>query len=310
MLASFQFVGTQVIILFLLLAVGFACRKLGFLTEPAVRGLTNLMLYVVTPCMLINAFQRPFEISLLRGFLIATAVCIGVHLIVFPLSRLLIRDKDPGRCRVLRFGACFANCGYMGLPLLQALFGSEALFYGAAYNALFTVLTWTHGLAVMCGGGKERISLKKAFINPGTLSVIAGLVLFFASVTLPPLIAKPVEYLASMNVPVPMLIIGYYLGDLDIRAVFAKKNSFVMLAIRLVLMPLITLGGLWLIGIRGTLLVTCVVASATPVATVCTMFATKYDQEPALSAGIVAVSTLCSVVTLTLVVGLANAIAW
>ena len=308
MLASFQFVGTQVFVLFLLVGVGYAARKLGFLTEAAVRSITNLMLYIITPCMLINAFQRPFELSLLRGFLIAVATALGVHLLVFPLSRLLIRDGDRSRRCVLRFGASFANCGYMGLPLLQSLFGSEAVFYGAPYNALFTVLIWTHGLALMCGG-KEKISLKKAFVNPGTISVAIGLVLFFASGTLPTLIAKPVEYLASLNTPVPMLIIGYYLGDLDVRAVFAKKNSFIMLGIRLVLMPLLTLGILWLLGIRGTLLVSCIVCAAAPVATMCTMFATKYEQNPALSAGIVAVSTLCSVLTMTLVVGLANAVA-
>ncbi len=308
MLESLKFVGTQVLILFILMAVGFVCRKLWVLNEGGVKGLTDLMLYLVTPCMMIKAFQQSFDGRLLRGFLITAAATAVLYAVEIGLAVLLLRDRDDARRRVLRFGAVFSNCGYMALPLLQSLWGSEAVLYGAAFNAVHVFYLWTYGLSLM-NGGKEKVSLKKAVVNPGTLSTLLGLLLFFCSVRLPPIIAKPVEYVAALNTPVPMLIIGYYLAGLDWHAVLRSGGEYTMLALRLLVVPALMLGGLWLCGVRGVLLCTNVVCISAPVATIGTMFATKYDADPTLSAGMVAVSTVFSVVTMTLVVGFAGYIA-
>ena len=266
------------------------------------------MLCVITPCMMIKAFQQAFDTRLLRGFLITAAATAVLYAVEIGLAALLLRDRDEARRRVLRFGAVFSNCGYMALPLLQNLWGSEAVLYGAAFNAVHVFFLWTYGLGLM-NGGKEKVSLKKAVLNPGTVSTLLGLVLFFCSVRLPSVIAKPVEYLAALNTPVPMLIIGFYLAGLDWRTVLRSRGEYVMLALRLLIVPAIALGGLWLCGVRGVLLCTNVVCVSAPMATIGTMFATKYDVDPSLSAGLVAVSTILSVATMTLVVGFASYIA-
>ena len=308
MLESLRFVGMQVLILFIIMGVGFACRKLRVLTEGGVKGLTDLMLYLITPCMMLKAFQQPFDRALLRGFLITAAATTVLYAAEIGLAAALLRDRDEARKRVLRFGAVFSNCGYMALPLLQNLWGSEAVLYGAAFNAIHVFYLWTYGLSLM-NGGKEKISLKKAVLNPGTLSTLVGLLLFFCDLRLPSLIAKPIEYLAALNTPIPMLIIGFYLAGLDWRTVLRSGGEYLMLALRLLIVPALMLGGLWLCGVRGVLLCTNVVCISAPVATIGTMFATKYDGDPTLSAGLVAVSTVLSVATMTLVVGFASYIA-
>ena len=309
MLDSLRFVGTQVLVLFIILAAGFLCRKWRLLAEEAVKGLTNLMLYLITPCMMLKAFQQPYDPGLLRGFLISAGAAAGFYGLEIGLANLLLRDKNDARRRVLHFGAVFPNCGYMALPLLQSLWGSEAVLYAAAFNAAHTVYLWTYGLSLM-NGGKEKVSLRKAVVNPGTLSTLLGLSLFFCGIRLPTLIARPVEYLAAMNAPIPMLIIGYYLAGMDLRTVLRTRGEYVMLALRLVFVPLLMLGGLWICGVRGVVLTTNVVCISAPVATIGTMFATKYDADPTLSAGMVAVSTVLSVLTMTLVVGFARYIAF
>ena len=309
MLASLSFVGTQVLILFIIMALGVLCRKLRLLNDESVKGLSDLMLYLITPCMMLKAFQQSFDLALLRGFLITAAATAVLYAAEIGLAVLLLRDRDEARKRVLRFGAVFSNCGYMALPLLQSLWGSEAVLYGAAFNAVHVFYLWTYGLSLM-NGGKERVSLKKAVVNPGTLSTLLGLLLFFCGIQLPTLIARPVEYLAAMNAPIPMLIIGYYLAGMDLRTVLRTRGEYVMLALRLVVVPLLMLGGLWICGVRGVILTTNVVCISAPVATIGTMFATKYDADPTLSAGMVAVSTVLSVLTMTLVVGFARYIAF
>ena len=308
MLESLKFVGTQVLILFIVMAVGFFCRKLKVLTEGGVKGLTDLMLCVVTPCMMFKAFQQPFEASLLRGFLITLAVVAVMYTLEIGIAKLLLHDKDDTRRRVLHFGSVIPNCGYMALPLLQELWGAEAVIYGAAFNTAHVLFLWTYGLSLM-SGGKAKLSLRKALVNPGTVSAVIGLILFFCPFRLPVLIARPIDYLAALNAPVPMLIIGFYLAGLSWRTVLRKGNEYLMLALRLLVAPLLTLGLLWLCGVRGVLLITNVVCMGAPVATMCTMFAAKYDADPTLSAGMVAVSTVLSVVTMTLVVGFTSYIA-
>lgn len=302
MLTSLKFTGTQVLVLFILMGVGYVAAKKKWLSEDGIRSVTNLMLYIITPCMMISAFQRPFDPALLKGFLISAAASVGVYVMEIAIASLLIRDRDEARRRTLRFGVVFANCGYMAFPLLDALMGSEAVLYGAAFNAVHVVFLWTYGLSLMCGG-KEKISVRKAVINPGTVSAVIGLVLFFCSIELPPLLGQPVEYLAGLNAPVPMLIIGYYLAKLDFHKVLRTGNEYLMLALRLVGIPLLTLGILYLCGVRGFVLTSIVVCVSAPVATMATMFATKYELDPEFASSTVAVSTLISIVTMTLIVG-------
>lgn len=308
MLQSFQIVGLQVLILFVLMAVGFTARKVKILTPEGIKCITELMLYVVTPCLFINSFQQEYDPALIKGFFIAAAAAIVCHVVAIGLGMLLIRDKDKARRSVFRFGIVFSNCGYMSLPLQQALLGSEAVFYGASYIAAFNIFLWTYGLALMCNG-KERISVKKAILNPGTLSVTVGLLLFFLQIDLPDIIGKPIEYLAALNTPVPMMIIGYHMANVDFKRVLRSKGEYIMLATRLIIMPLLMLGALYLVGIRGTLLVSCVISASAPVAAMGTMYASKYGGAAELSASCVAVSTLLSVITMTLIVGFAAYVA-
>ena len=304
MLTSLEFVGSQVLILLIIMCIGFAAAKLRLLTEAGIKSITELMLYIVTPCMLINAFQRQFDMALLRGFLITIVASALIFAIEIVIASLIIKDKDDARRRVLQFAMVFSNCGYMALPLLQALMGSEAVLYGAAYNAVYTVYVWTYGVYLM-GGGSEKISLRKALVNPGIIGVTIGLILFFCSVTLPKLIAQPIEYMASLNTPLPMLIIGFYLSSIDFRKVLSTWNERLMMLMRLVVVPLAALGIMYLCGVRGVPLVATVVCTSAPIASTTTMFATKYDREPILASSCVAVSTLISVVTMTLIVSFA-----
>ena len=305
MIESFKIVGTQVFILFILMGVGFVCQRLRFLTSGGVKCITELMLYIITPSMLINAFQREFQRELLSGFLISAAAAAVGHALAILLGFIFIRDRDKARRSVFRFGVIFSNCGYMSLPLQQALIGDEAVFYGASYIAVFNIFLWTYGLALMCNG-KEKISVRKALLNPGTVSACIGLLLFFCSIRLPGIISQPIEYLSALNTPVPMMIIGYYIACLDFRSVLRSRGEFITLLLRLIVLPLIMLFGLYLLGVRGSLLVSCVISASAPVAAISTMFATKYDGEAKLSASCVASSTLLSIVTMTFIVGLAS----
>ena len=305
MLQNFGTVSLQIIVLLILMLLGILCRKVNFLNKDTVKKLADIMLYIVTPCVIVKSFQRPFDTALLRGFLISGAAAIGSQVMAIILAVLLFRGKDLQRQKVLRFGTVFSNCGFMSIPLLEAILGEEGVFYGAAYLAVFNILAWTVGVVFMSSSGKGSIKAKTILLHPGILSVVLGLIFFFFSVKLPQILYKPIEYMSFLNTPVPMLVIGYYIAEVKIKTVLRHFDEWLLYFLRLIVLPLGLLGVMVLFGIRGNVLVASVISASAPVATMSTMFAAKYDADAVFSAQTVSVSTLMSLVTMTLTVGLA-----
>ena len=309
MLQSFMVVGTQVLILFILIGIGFLGTKKGIIRKEGVSTITEIMLYIVTPCVIIHAFQRDFEPQLLKGFLIAFGAALLSHIVCIILGRLFIHNSDDDKNRIFRFGVIFSNCGFMSLPLLDALLGSEGVFYGASYVAVFNLVLWSYGVMMMDRSG-SGLSVKKLLLNPGVIPVVIGLIFFFTSFRLPDMIATPVNYLAALNTPVPMLVIGYNVAGIDLKKVMRDKDEYIMMVLRLLICPAIILAAMYFLGVRGTLLVACAVSASAPVAASSTMFTIKFGGNSELSAETVAVSTLLSIITMTLIVGSAFAIAY
>lgn len=317
MLESFLIVAKQVTILFFLIGVGFSCNKLKIFSEEAVRGMTNMMLYIVTPCIIVNSFQREFNPNDLKLLGVALFVAILYHALNILFAHTCIFEKQESRKRVMRFGLVFSNAGYMAFPLQEAILGEKGLFFGAIIIAVFNVLLWTYGVWIMSGkfvdsNGKKSTKHKLLFalcagiVNPGTIGVIFGLIFFFKSITLPSVVAEPVRYLASLNTPIPMIIIGFYLANAKIGKVFTDLRAYNMMFIRLIVVPLLLFGLLYVMGVHNhVLVVALVIAASAPVATATTMFSAKFNQDTLHSVAIVSYSTLISMVTMPLVVGLA-----
>ena len=303
MIGNILTVGNQVLILFVLIAVGFICGKKKILNEHSVRGMTDLVLYTVTPCVIINSFMREFNTAMLKNLIIAFIAAALWFVVDIIIANIIIHDKDKKRENVLRFGLIFSNCGYMSIPLQQALLGDDGVFYGAVFVSVFNIIVWTYGVSLMDGSTKN-ISLKKIFINPGIIGTVVGLIIFLTSVKLPSVITAPIGYLAAVNTPIPMIIIGYHLVGASFK--ITGKNTWISIIFRLVVSPLILLFGMYLFGIKGAVLVAGVIAASAPWAANTTMFAQKFDADVPLSAACVSLTTLLSVITMPIIVGIAT----
>ena len=305
MLSSFLTVGEQVLILFVLIAIGFVCGKTKLINEAGSKVMADVVLYFVTPCVIINAFQREFDVTMLIK-LIVSAVCsaaiLGFSVLV---AQLLFKKQERHRACIFKFATVFSNCGYMSLPLQQALLGDEGVFYGATFVAMFNIFVWSYGIITM-KGKDEKASGIKILINPGIIGTLIGVVLFLCSIELPSVIAQPISYMAALNSPVPMLIIGYYLSKANLKKAFTDAWSYVSMGLRLVILPLLTLFVLLLCGIKGPLLVSLTISVSSPVAAITTMMSAKYGHDTELSVSIVSASTLLSLGTMPLIVGLSQ----
>lgn len=298
-------VGQQVLVLFILIGVGALLAKLGMITDGGARSMTDVVLYAVTPCVIVNAFQREYRPEYLSGLLTALLAAFLALLFSILLAELLYRRRDIDRGVVLKFALVFSNCGFMALPLQEAVLGEDGVFYGAAYIAVFNLCVWTYGLISMSRRTSPKAALR-AVLNPGVIGTLIGVSLFLFSLELPAVILSPVKFLAGLNTPVPMLVIGYHLVNTDLARVLRDRDAYAVMAMRLVLLPLAAMGVMLLCGVDGTVLCATVIAVSSPVAAITTMMASKYGRDAQLSTGIVSASSLFSMATMPLVVGLAR----
>ncbi len=306
MLNDLWTVAQNVLTLFILIGLGVATEKAHILNDNAVKCCANLVLYLATPCVIISSCAaQEFNREMLMGFLIMAAAALGIHLILIAVAHLCFRDPDVGRRRVFRAATVFSNAGYMALPLQQAILGKEGVFYCAAYIIVFNIILWTYGVVNM-SGDKSQLSVKRLLVNPGIIGVAVGLSVFLFRIPLPTLVLDAVNHVGSLNTPVPMILVGYYLAQTNIPAALRDRRSYLCYALRLVVMPLIFLAILLLCGVRGNVLTSIMICAATPVATACTMFATRYDCNPLLSVNLVSVTTLFSIVTMPVILALTN----
>ncbi len=298
-------VGEQVLVLFILIGVGYLCGKVKFLDNHTAKHITDIVLYVVTPCVIIHAYQIEFDPSVLKNLGITALAAIGVHLLSIVIVNIVFQKTPHNKKEVLKFGTVFSNCGFMSLPLQQAILGQEGILYGAAFVGIFNIFVWSYGVVCM-SGDRKTLSVKKLFLNPGILGVIIALVLFLFSIKLPTVIGLPIGYLANLNTPLPMLVIGFYLAQSRLNSGLKDKYVWLSTLIRLVIIPVISVAVMILAGIRGVSLVTVAISSSAPIAAATTMFATKFDKDTELSVNLVSVSTVLSIVTMSCIVAVSQ----
>ncbi len=325
-LENFLAVAQKVGLLFIIIALGFVCQKIRLLTKEANKCMADIVMYFVTPCVIINAFSSTLYskdelLGILKNIAVVAVASIGMHILMILAVYFLFRFKDDDRRRVMRFAAVFSNAGFIALPLAQALIDTdgshEGALYAAVFLAVFNIALWTWGLVDM-SGQKSAMNWKKIVFNPGIIGVVVGMLIFTsplyvswggnAGIKLPALIMDVLSSMSALNLPLPMLMVGYYLGEADLKAAFRDGWSYFCMAMRLLVFPLITLGVLYALGLRGNVLTVLVIGASAPVGATTTIFSAKFERDTELSVRLVALSTILSMVTMPIIVGLTQMI--
>ena len=311
---GFFAVATQVAVLFALIGVGAAARRLRLFGDAAAEGMVNLLMFVVTPCVIVDCFQRPFDRTMLGSLGLAFVFASLGHVALIALSARCFRRCAGNTRRTLRLAAVFSNAGFMGLPLEQAILGPRGVFFGAVYVVVFNLLIWSWGVMAMkdegnVEGGRSAEGWKMA-LNPGTVGIALGLPLFLLSARLPPVLATPVRHLANLNTPLAMLVIGYSLSGAHLGAVAKTGGVYVAAALRLVASPLLIVAAMlpFRRHLDSDMMLAMVIAASAPVAAMVSIFAAKFRRDVDVGVAVVSGTTLLSVLTMPPVIAFAMAL--
>ena len=289
-------VASQVGMLFLMMAVGFLLTKLGKIAENGRVQMSFILLNVVTPCLIVDTLQVDRTPELVKSIGLGALLLCMIYAAWFLLSALCFRRQPADTRASLQFGLVYSNSGFMGLPLVEAMLGSQGLLYATTPYVLFNIFAWTHGAALM--GGRKSLSLRKIILNPGILASIVALGLFFLNIRLPDTIGTAVHYLGSMNTPLAMLVIGAQMAQADLGATFRSPRLYLASLLRLLVFPMVVVLLLLPMKLDPVMYVTYAILAATPAAGMTAIFAQQFRRDTVSAARLVTLSTLLSIITL------------
>lgn len=302
----------SVLLLFLLMIPGYLLRKFKIAGDSLPKDLSNLILYVAQPAMIVVAFIRDFdkEIAITAaGVLVFSFIA---HTLFYFIAKLFFRKAPHSIAKIYRFGVIFSNAGYMGIPLITAIFDQSAAIYASVYIIAFNFFTWSLGCLIY-SEDKSYVSPKKMFINPATIPIYIGILLFLLPINqfVPSVMIDALGKLRDVVAPISMILIGMLLADVKLKGAFADRWLWEALAIRLFLFPAIIWGIMKLVSLTGlydNTMATAVtlICASTPSAAATGMFATKFGCDTQTASKFVSISTICSVLSMPIMALLLN----
>lgn len=293
--------------LLLLCLPGFLLRKLRLLQTEAVSVLTTVMIYVNQPALTFHSFQGA---TCNRQMLVDMAVTAGLAFAVLMLGFFvfaLIKKRLPigeSRQGVFAFASIAPNCGFIGIPVLTALFPDkpEMIVYAGVFIAVFNIFSWTFGIYLLTGD-KGAISLKKAALNPAVITVLVAIPFFVLDIRVARLSAQLndiIASLASMTTPVSMTILGIRLAEVRARDLLLRPSLYALSGIKLLVLPLVMLA-LSLLVSSVTLRAALVLIAAMPTAALTVAFSDRFGADSHYAACGMLTCSILSVITIPLI---------
>lgn len=304
----------QAAVMFILLAVGYFLYKKKFLGDEATQQLSNIAISIINPIVIFNAYQTDFDPSLFRGLMFALLLAFIAQTILVGSAYIMVRPNHQS-AEIERFALGYSNCAFMGIPLIEATFGFEGVFYLTAFITAFNVFMWTHGVILMGGSrrnvsAKERVkSVLKIILSPAILSIVLGLLCFFTGLRMPSIIQQPLDYLGSMNTPLAMLVSGATIARAGLLDGLKNKRIYFLQSFKLLIVPML-LAALYvpmeLFGVSPIVVNTIILAAAAPTASSTIMFAYKFGRDSGYASNHFAMSTVAGIITMPLVLAFAQ----
>ena len=295
----------QLVILFILIGVGYILRKTKIMGDAIDSGITKLIIYCTMPAMVLNSvISRTGEkdVSLvIELIIIAFAMYTILPLIAFVITKLLRIDKSIQG--IYQYLLIFANVGFMGFPLVSAIFGPDSILYAGIFNMFFNLLAYSYGVIIVSNdSASEGAGFKfnaKTLLTPGISVSVLALVLFFLDVRVPSMIGEAVNYVGSVTTPLAMMIIGSTLAKMNPKEVFTDIRVYVYVIVRSILIPLAFFPLIKFIKDTFSLQITFIML-AMPAASTSVLYAKEYGSDESFAARCVFLSTLLSVLTIPL----------
>lgn len=294
----------QIIQLFIMIFMGFIIVKAKLLKAEDSKILSVIVLYLIIPCVIINAFQVDYTPQTVKGLLIALAGSVMTQVILLIVVSILGRVFHLNEVEVASI--YYSNSGNLIVPIVTFILGKEWVLYGCVFMSVQLVFLWTHCKKII--SRESTYDWRKIVLNINMISIAIGIVLFLTRIHLPAIINNTLSAVGSMIGPASMIVTGMLFAGMDFKQIFANKRVYFVSFFRLIIVPVIALflikcSQLSTFSSNGNKLMLIVfLAIITPSASTVTQMCQVYENDSQYASAINVVTTLLAIVTMPLMV--------
>lgn len=283
-------------LLAILMALGYLCVKLKVVGPDFNKGLSKIVINVLLAGMILASVMNK-ELAMTRSdVLFGIAMLTLMNIISMVLGYITpslfgIKDGDTGMYRLL---ISFSNVGFVGVPIIAAVYGTEMVFFASLANIPFNILLYTVGVQQFQKAGERKSFDIKRVINTPIIATLFATVIFFFEIPMPIIIEDVAKALSDACVPLSMMCIGMSLGGVSIKQALSSPRLYAINFMRLIVAPVVVWAVLRLIVSDPVMLGSIVIIAACPPAIICPILGLEYGRDPTEgSEGVFIGSVLC-----------------
>jgi predicted permease len=289
-------------VLFVYILIGIYVKKKTIITKENQQKYIDLVLQVLMPCMILNSFQQKLTTEIVKKAGIVIGIAFGIAIAALLLGKILYRKYPYAKRSIMQYGTIVNNSGFAGLPLTGEIFGETGLFFASFFLIPNRIFMWSAGISLF-EKTDTKTKWKNVLLNPNIIAVELGLIRCFLPIEIPYFLDYSIGKLGATVSPISMIIVGAILADVDIRTIFDKSVFFVA-GVRLILLPLLTIGIISIFSLEETISGVALVLTAMPVGTTTALLAAKYKADVDFASKCVFVTTILSLITVPLLMQL------
>ena len=284
----------QILILFIIIFVGVVAKRVRIINDSMQDSISVLLVKIAFPALIVSStnFEKSSEV-------LPNMISILIITIILSTMTAKALHFDRKNANVFISLIVFGNIGFMGYPVFKVFFGEIGVFYATIVNLVFTILVWTYGILLF--DSQEKLDLRK-LLNIGSISSFIAIFMFLFQLRLPHSLQTALDLIGKATTPLAMILIGALIAEVDIVKLVSNKKVYLVSAIRLVFIPLVTAYTLKLMGFNTIVISICTLAAAMPSGATNAIFAKQFDSEPLFASVGVFITTLLSIFTLPLTV--------
>ena len=294
----------QIVQLFLMIFMGYLIVKTGLVRDDDSKVLSKIILYLIVPCVIINAFQVDYTTDTVKGLLIAFAASVMTQVIL--LVVISVAGKLLHLNEVEVASVYYSNSGNLIVPIVTFILGQEWVLYGCVFMSVQLVFLWTHCKKII--SREASYDWKKIILNINMLSIFIGVILFFTKIRLPEIIGNTLASVGTMIGPASMIVTGMLFAGMNLKQIFANKRVYFITFLRLIAVPLIALVLIKLSNLASfsadgnKIMLIVFLAIITPSASTVTQMCQVYGNDSRYASAINVMTTLLSIITMPVMV--------
>ena len=294
----------QIVQLFLMIFMGYLIVKTGLVRDDDSKVLSKIILYLIVPCVIINAFQVDYTKDTVKGLLIAFAASVMTQVIL--LVVISVAGKLLHLNEVEVASVYYSNSGNLIVPIVTFILGQEWVLYGCVFMSVQLVFLWTHCKKII--SREASYDWKKIILNINMISIFIGVILFFTGIRLPEIIGNTLASVGTMIGPASMIVTGMLFAGMNLKQIFANKRVYFITFLRLIAVPLIALVLIKLSNLASfsadgnKIMLIVFLAIITPSASTVTQMCQVYGNDSRYASAINVMTTLLSIITMPVMV--------